>query len=44
MDIEFQLEYECILSILIENQLGILTRIASVLSRRNFQVDSIAIG
>ncbi len=44
MDIEFQLEYECILSILIENQLGILTRIASVLNRRNFQVDSIAIG
>lgn len=44
MEIEFQLEYECILSILIENQLGILTRIASVLSRRNFQVDSIAIG
>ena len=44
MEIEFQLEYECILSILIENQLGILTRIATVLSRRNFQVDSIAIG
>lgn len=44
MEIEFQLEYECILSILIENQLGIVTRIASVLNRRNFQVDSIAIG
>ena len=44
MEIEFQLEYECILSILIENQLGILTRIASVLSRRNFQVDSFSIG
>lgn len=44
MEIEFQLEYECVLSILIENQLGILTRIATVLSRRNFQVDSIAIG
>jgi len=44
MDIEFELQYECILSILIENQLGILTRIASIINRRNFQVDSIAIG
>ncbi|MCL4386296.1 MAG: acetolactate synthase small subunit [Cyanobacteria bacterium] len=44
MDIEFELQYECILSLLIENQLGILTRIASIINRRNFQVDSIAIG
>lgn len=44
MEIEFQLEYECVLSILIENQLGVLTRITSLLSRRNFPVDSIAIG
>ena len=44
METEFQLEYECILSILIENQLGILTRIVTLLSRRNFPVDSIAIG
>ena len=44
MEIEFQLEYECILSILIENQLGILTRITSLLSKRNFPIDSIAIG
>jgi len=44
MEIEFQLEYECVLSILIENQLGVLTRITSLLSRRNFPVDSISIG
>ena len=44
MEIEFQLEYECILSILIENQLGIITRIASILNRRNFPIHSIAIG
>lgn len=44
MEIEFQLEYECILSILIENQLGILTRITSLLSKRNFPIDSIAVG
>ncbi len=44
METEFQLEYECILSILIENQVGILTRIMTLLGRRNFPVDSIAIG
>jgi acetolactate synthase I/III small subunit len=44
MEIEFQLEYECVLSILIENQLGVLTRITSLLSRRHFPIDSIAIG
>jgi len=44
MEIEFQLEYECVLSILIENQLGVLTRITNLLSRRHFPIDSIAIG
>ncbi len=44
METEFLLEYECILSILIENQFGVVTRIMSLLNRRNFPVDSIAIG
>lgn len=39
-----ELEYECTLSILIENQPSILTRIAGLLTRRGFRIDSLAIG
>ena len=36
--------YECTLSILVENQPAILTRIIGLLSRRGFTIDSLAIG
>lgn len=37
-------EYECTISILIENQPSILPRITGLLTRRGFKVDSLAIG
>lgn len=37
-------EYECILSILVENQPSILTRIVGLLTRRGFIIDSLAVG
>jgi len=37
-------KYECTLSILVENQPTILPRIAGLLTRRGFKVDSLAIG
>ena len=36
--------YECTLSLLIENQPSILTRIIALLSRRSFTIESLAIG
>jgi len=42
MKIEY--EYECTISILIENQPSILPRIIGLLTRRGFRVDSLAIG
>ena len=36
--------YECTLSILVENQPSILTRVIGLLSRRGFMIDSLAIG
>lgn len=42
MKIEY--EYECTLSILIENQPSILPRITGLLTRRGFKIDSLAIG
>ena len=42
MQIDYK--YECPLSILIENQPAILPRIAGLLTRRGFKVDSLAIG
>ena len=41
---ELSYSYECILSILVENQPSILTRIIGLLSRRGFVIDSLAIG
>ena len=41
---ELNYSYECILSILIENQPSILTRIIGLLSRRGFIIESAAIG
>jgi len=41
---ELNYSYECILSILVENQPSILTRIIGLLSRRGFIIDSLAIG
>ena len=37
-------EYECILSVLVENQPSILTRIVGLLTRRGFIIDSLAVG
>jgi len=37
-------EYECTISLLIENQPSILPRITGLLTRRGFKVDSLAIG
>lgn len=37
-------EYECILSILIENQPSILTRVVGLLTRRGFVIESFAVG
>lgn len=41
---ELDYSYECTLSILVENQPSILTRIIGLLSRRGFTIDSLAIG
>ena len=41
---ELDYSYECTLSILVENQPSILTRIIGLLSRRGFIIDSLAIG
>ena len=41
---ELDYSYECTLSILVENQPSILTRIIGLLSRRGFMIDSLAIG
>lgn len=41
---ELDYSYECILSILVENQQSILTRIIGLLSRRGFMINSLAIG
>ena len=38
------IEYECTLSILIENQPSILTRVSGLLTRRGFKIESLAIG
>ena len=37
-------EYECLLSILVENQPSILTRIVGLLTRRGFIIESLAVG
>jgi len=36
--------YECILSILVENQPSMLTRIVGLLTRRGFNIESLAVG
>ena len=41
---ELDYVYECTLSILVENQPSILTRVIGLLSRRGFMIDSLAIG
>ena len=41
---ELNYAYECTLSILVENQPSILTRIIGLLSQRGFIIDSLAIG
>ena len=41
---ELNYSYECTLSILVENQPSILTRVIGLLSRRGFMIDSLAIG
>ena len=41
---ELEYAYECTLSILVENQPSILTRVIGLLSRRGFIIDSLAIG
>nr|YP_009029400.1 acetohydroxyacid synthetase small subunit [Leptocylindrus danicus]AGH28931.1 acetohydroxyacid synthetase small subunit [Leptocylindrus danicus] len=38
------MDYECTISVLLENHPNILTRITSLLARRGFAVDSLAIG
>nr|YP_010537635.1 acetohydroxyacid synthetase small subunit [Tenuicylindrus belgicus]UYC31552.1 acetohydroxyacid synthetase small subunit [Tenuicylindrus belgicus] len=38
------MNYECTLTVLIENQPGILTRVTGLLSRKGFKIDSLAIG
>lgn len=42
MELEYQ--YECIISILVENQPSILTRIVGLLTRRGFIIESLVIG
>lgn len=37
-------EYECLLSILVENQPSILTRIVGLLTRRGFTIESLVVG
>jgi len=44
MKMELDYSYECTLSILIENQPSILTRIIGLLSRRGFTIESLAVG
>lgn len=41
---ELDYAYECTLSIVVENQPSILTRVIGLLSRRGFMIDSLAIG
>jgi len=41
---ELEYGYECILSILVENQPSILTRIIGLLTRRCFVIESLAVG
>lgn len=43
-EMELQYSYECLLSILIENQPSILTRIVSLFTRRGFIINSLAVG
>jgi len=38
------MNYECTITVLIENQPSILTRVTGLLSRRGFKIDSLAIG
>ena len=38
------MNYECTLTVLIEKQPGILTRVTGLLSRKGFKIDSLAIG
>ena len=41
---ELKYDYECILSILVENQPSILTRIVGLFTRRGFIINSLAVG
>jgi acetolactate synthase-1/3 small subunit len=41
---ELEYNYECLLSILVENQPSILTRIVGLLTRRGFVINSLAVG
>jgi len=41
---ELEYSYECTLSILVENQPSIITRVVGLLSRRGFVIESLAIG
>lgn len=41
---ELKYNYECILSILVENQPSILTRIVGLFTRRGFVINSLAVG
>jgi acetolactate synthase I/III small subunit len=41
---EITYEYECLLSILVENQPSILTRIVGLLTRRGFIIESLVVG
>ena len=41
---ELTYEYECLLSILVENQPGILTRLVGLLTRRGFAIESLVVG
>lgn len=36
--------YECIISVIVENQPNILTRVVGLLSRRGFMIESLAVG
>jgi len=44
MKMELKYNYECILSILVENQPSILTRIVGLFTRRGFIINSLAVG
>nr|YP_009093399.1 acetohydroxyacid synthetase small subunit [Cerataulina daemon]AIR76072.1 acetohydroxyacid synthetase small subunit [Cerataulina daemon] len=41
---ELTYEYECLLSILVENQPSILTRLVGLLTRRGFVIESLVVG